>query len=167
MQTFRVGGLYSAQGELRGKYYLYVLIAKAVEGQIVAKVGISGNPWKRMKEVQTGCPFPITEMATVQVPGQPIAKECEKLAHKVFEKCRSSGEWFVFRKDDAEHMRMWSGGLPAVLNDRVGKGKWKIVTIDMAAYAEVAADNRRESFAKLRVKRAKRALRRTLPLPVG
>ena len=54
------------------------------------KIGYSNNPEKRIKQIQTGCPFPVTIIRTWQGMGR---KE-EKLMHRAYSKYKTVGEWF-------------------------------------------------------------------------
>lgn len=54
------------------------------------KIGkATGSPCSRISSLQTGCPFPITELCTV-----PGGIEKERDLHKRFSGIRAHGEWF-------------------------------------------------------------------------
>ena len=65
---------------------VYVLSA----GEYV-KIGVSAEPKKRVKEIQTGCPLPVKLEATIET-GLPL--ETEVLVHEELKDCRACGEWF-------------------------------------------------------------------------
>ena len=58
------------------------------------KIGYSTNPFKRLKEVQTGCPFPL--MIIAKYKGN---RTMETLLHRKYKsyKVRNRGEWFYFK----------------------------------------------------------------------
>lgn len=56
------------------------------------KIGYSIDPQKRLKGIQTGCPFPVFIKKVIG--GTP---SLEKKFHKHFQRQRSSGEWFYIR----------------------------------------------------------------------
>lgn len=68
--------------------FLYVLGDKK---RGVCKIGISSNPDKRLKQVQTGYPFTLTIWRSVYIPN---ARTWELRLHKEFDKYRLDGEWF-------------------------------------------------------------------------
>ena len=55
----------------------------------LVKIGFSSEPEKRVKQLQTGCPFPITILHTEV--GTP---KNESELHRRFSKHRVNGEWF-------------------------------------------------------------------------
>ena len=56
------------------------------------KIGISNNPSKRLKQLQTGCPFPIKIIKKFEVSN---AEEIETALHNKLSFYNSSGEWFM------------------------------------------------------------------------
>lgn len=67
--------------------YLYI-IGNEVEN--ICKIGISGNPSKRLKQLQTGCPYKLTILAVVGS----FDYESEKNLHNRYKDYRLNGEWF-------------------------------------------------------------------------
>ena len=55
------------------------------------KIGVSADPKARLKELQTGNPFPLKIAATI--PGHFAT---EKELHNIFERFRMEGEWFRY-----------------------------------------------------------------------
>ena len=59
------------------------------EKQAICKIGYSVSPAKRLKELQTGCPYPLHVQKTV------VGDiEMERLFHKIYNEYRLEGEWF-------------------------------------------------------------------------
>lgn len=56
------------------------------------KVGISQDPEKRLKQLQTGCPFPL---AIIKLFKHDDARYLEQELHKDLERYNTSGEWFM------------------------------------------------------------------------
>lgn len=67
--------------------YVYVISG----GRRHVKIGISLEPKKRLKGVQTGCPFTLRLAGTWRTDR---AREIEKKAHGLLAKYRWAGEWF-------------------------------------------------------------------------
>jgi len=70
----------------------FVYVMKAGD---YCKIGITEHSvYKRMKQIQTGCPLTIEKVwKSKDIPNY---KECEKALHKRFHEFGSSGEWFKF-----------------------------------------------------------------------
>lgn len=58
----------------------------------LCKIGFSNNPEKRLKEVQTGCPFELTIHKVVKGDIQ-----MERTFHKIYKEYKSNGEWFFIK----------------------------------------------------------------------
>jgi hypothetical protein len=58
------------------------------------KVGISANPWSRIREIQTGCPHPLWIAGTVRMPSRDAALFVESQFHSRNGHVRLNGEWF-------------------------------------------------------------------------
>lgn len=63
------------------------------------KIGVSNDPWKRLKNMQTGSPGLLELVAMVD--GDPAA---EKALHQRFDGSRVRGEWFVWSGPVADHV---------------------------------------------------------------
>ena len=55
------------------------------------KIGFSSNPWKRYRDLSTGCPTPMALVLTLYCKNAPQA---EKVLHDRFKEQREHGEWF-------------------------------------------------------------------------
>ncbi len=71
-----------------GNDFIYVVGNKKNK---VCKIGYSTNPPKRIKSIQTGCPFRLCFLLIIK--GN---RTTEKLLHKKYKKYKTNGEWFVF-----------------------------------------------------------------------
>jgi len=59
------------------------------------KIGVTSSSLeKRMKSLQTGCPFPIEEVFYTTFNSRENAFMFEKMIHTIFKKFNTSGEWF-------------------------------------------------------------------------
>lgn len=77
------------RGIVIGKFYVYAL---AAADRI--KIGFSDQPNDRMREIQTGCPYPLRLVCTQQFDTENAAREREKELHDKFHVKRVHGEWF-------------------------------------------------------------------------
>lgn len=68
------------------KGYVYVI---GNEEAKICKIGFSANPNKRIKEVQTGCPYLLKILLIFQAD-----KYTETRLHHKYSKYRRNGEWF-------------------------------------------------------------------------
>lgn len=71
--------------------YVYI-IGNKKEG--ICKIGYSKNPFKRLKELQTGCPYKLEIFVVVR--GN---ISTESLLQKKYKKYKSNGEWFFYKED--------------------------------------------------------------------
>lgn len=69
-----------------GSNYVYFV---ATTGNDVVKIGISRNPWSRIKDLQAGSASKFELLAAIKT-----AKRSEFEVHAFFEKTRLNGEWF-------------------------------------------------------------------------
>lgn len=72
------------------KSFIYV-IAPRPEGP--CKIGLSGNPNRRLRQLQTGHPEPLSLYHTMEVEAGRVAL-LEKLIHKTLRVWKQKGEWF-------------------------------------------------------------------------
>lgn len=73
--------------------YIYIIsTAKHEDGPV--KIGISDNPDKRLKQIQTGYPEKIEIKHLEEFKTRKKTFELERLLHKDFSIYRSHGEWF-------------------------------------------------------------------------
>ncbi|WTK18303.1 GIY-YIG nuclease family protein (plasmid) [Streptomyces sp. NBC_01525] len=69
-------------------------------GSSTAKIGRSKDPEKRLAGFQTGCPLPLSVLAT-----HPGSHELETALHRHFAEHRLHGEWFDLGEDPVEAFR--------------------------------------------------------------
>lgn len=65
------------------------------------KIGISDNPQKRLKQIQTGHPEKIEIKHLEEISTRRKTLELEKNLHRDFSIYRSHGEWFNMNVDEA------------------------------------------------------------------
>lgn len=68
--------------------YVYVIGNRTMK---ICKIGFSINPCKRIKAIQTGCPYPVEIIALFE--GD---IKTERKLHKRYVKFKTNGEWFVY-----------------------------------------------------------------------
>jgi len=73
---------------------LYLILARSLER---AKIGLSNDPERRLKELQTGSPVPL-ELFAFQYSKRAKAREAE--LHKKFKNRHLHGEWFDLKPLD-------------------------------------------------------------------
>ena len=78
---------------------LYLMEAKTndIVAKRIVKIGMSVNTGTRLKQIQTGCPFPVEIIKTCQRTG--CAGEAERFLHGALEEYRTNGEWFALSID--------------------------------------------------------------------
>ncbi len=79
----------------------YVYIMKSNE---YYKIGVSSNPQKRLKELQTGNPVEIEIVNSWKVR---FAMELEKKLHDLFDRERVRLEWFKLDNEDLENIKKY------------------------------------------------------------
>ena len=74
---------------------LYFMEAKTddIVSKRIVKIGISVNAGSRLKQIQTGCPFPVELIKTSR--RTVCAGEAERFLHGALKDYRTSGEWFA------------------------------------------------------------------------
>ena len=79
--------------------FVYVMFAelRGIYDSVNIKIGVSDNPKKRLKGVQTGCPGDVHLIRTFEA-GQD-AYIHESHFHKLYEEFSTGGEWFEFSND--------------------------------------------------------------------
>lgn len=58
------------------------------------KIGVASNVEKRLKTIQTGCPYNLTILNAILCYSENQAYAIEKYIHERFKKENTSGEWF-------------------------------------------------------------------------
>jgi predicted GIY-YIG superfamily endonuclease len=77
----------------------YVYVIGREQGPV--KIGIASNPWSRLTELQTGCPFRLNLLHARRVSSRDIAIAYERNVHETYAECRLMGEWFKIDSDTA------------------------------------------------------------------
>lgn len=79
--------------------YVYVMFAemRGIYDSVNIKIGVSDNPNKRLKGVQTGCPGNVHLIRTFDAGQDAYAHE--RYFHKLYEEFSTGGEWFEFSND--------------------------------------------------------------------
>jgi hypothetical protein len=72
--------------------FVYVI---AIEGQKLAKVGISNNPRSRLDQLSTGSPFQMRLVHTYRFGARDRARKIESYVHEELADRRCNGEWFA------------------------------------------------------------------------
>ena len=90
---------------------LYYIEAKTDEigDRRLIKIGISSTLKTRVKQIQTGCPFPIEVIKTSQR-SYPFAIDAEKFLHEELKSYRSIGEWFLLHSDQVDTLFAFMDG---------------------------------------------------------
>lgn len=73
--------------------YVYAIRA---QGHQAVKIGFATNPHKRLRDLQIGCPLPLTLLWTFLTDNAP---ELEAALHRRFRAQRTQGEWFDLGPD--------------------------------------------------------------------
>jgi hypothetical protein len=58
------------------------------------KIGMTSNVKKRLKGLQTSCPYKLRCFGTRTYPNKAMAKKAESMLHEAFDEFRLEGEWF-------------------------------------------------------------------------
>lgn len=75
-----------------------VYFIRAVDSEFV-KIGTAQDPDKRLRELQTGCPFAL--VVEGRLPG---GVDAERMVHAKLDKHRFRGEWFVLSETDVQEL---------------------------------------------------------------
>lgn len=74
--------------------HVYILAAENGGAHGPVKIGIAGNVAKRVRGIQTSCPYQIKIVHTFAFPERDMAREIERCFHEVQQEHRTVGEWF-------------------------------------------------------------------------
>jgi len=79
--------------------YVYVMFAemRGIYDTVNIKIGVSDNPKKRLKGVQTGCPGEVHLIRTFEAGKDAYIHE--GYFHKLYKEFSTGGEWFEFSND--------------------------------------------------------------------
>lgn len=138
-------------------WYLYVMIAPGVDGLAHFKIGVTCEPMNRPLNVQTGCPFKITEVLFLDMYLEPIARKAEAALHVQLSDYRTSGEWFVFDTADPRHKEDFASAAAEVCGFYAGPD-WKWTRVTMTEIREARAV---QNVVRSELRRQLRALRKT------
>lgn len=87
--------------------YLYVFAADRAANPL-CKVGLSASPEKRLRSLQTACPYPLKIVELWDFPDREFASEAENLAHAALKKFSTHGEWFAIAAIEAVYrITLW------------------------------------------------------------
>lgn len=78
------------RGRTTAPNHIYYVATTTATNNYVVKIGISSNPWARVKELQTGSSTKFELLATMKTDVR-----SEKKIHEFFEEARLEGEWFL------------------------------------------------------------------------
>jgi hypothetical protein len=79
--------------------YIYVICEKS-EGSNPVKIGLSQDPEKRLKQLQTGHSAPLVLFHKEEIENK-NAPSLERIIHRTLSQHRTSGEWFALTPQDA------------------------------------------------------------------
>jgi hypothetical protein len=92
LDYYRAGGLdlrpLYAEAQGTATTFLYAIQADAPSGPI--KIGVAIRPEARLEQLQIGCPYPLTLVASI-----PATVRIERQIHKHLAPHRKAGEWFA------------------------------------------------------------------------
>jgi hypothetical protein len=81
--------------------YLYVIF-----NEEHYKIGISKQPERRLKQLQTGCAVSIKLIKTYKIPDS-YARKIEKQVHRMFWQRQLKGEWFDLTEAHLDVLDQW------------------------------------------------------------
>lgn len=103
----RKGEVANTLVNIGGEMYLYFMQGMLSERQRrLVKIGRSKNPEARMADLQTGHPKKLKLLHKIKCKSERDARYAEKVAHRIFRHRRRKGEWFEFRAQEMELLRM-------------------------------------------------------------
>ena len=96
------------------RHYVYLIACKG-ETKTYVKIGLTSSIQRRLSNIQTGCPHPITHAFVVRSEYREEVKGLEKLLHKLLEPASLRAEWYegttsFFETLDAVLSRINAGG---------------------------------------------------------
>ncbi len=80
--------------------YLYLISAETTHADL-CKVGIASNIDRRLKTLQTACPYPLRVYEVWDCATAGLARGVERAAHSWLRQWRVNGEWFEISPLDA------------------------------------------------------------------
>lgn len=83
--------------------YVYLIQAETPTGYpLPIKIGVSANPYSRCADMQTGSPYPLAILCTLELSTRAKAMRLERMLHAEFSDSRTGGEWFSLDFFDAD-----------------------------------------------------------------
>lgn len=131
---------------------LYVIIVTTAGPEAYFKIGVSGDIFLRIVQVQTGCPLPIERVLFLPTDDMMQARSLEGRLHARFDAFHTSGEWFMFNIQDEAQKAEFHRGCAEVLETWDPNWKWQV--FDEAGYraehekARIAQAKAREEFSE-------------------
>jgi len=71
-----------------------VYFIKCCDNKGFIKIGVANDPYKRLDDLQVGCPYRLEIIAVIKCRTKKHAYSTESYLHKVFRKTSVRGEWF-------------------------------------------------------------------------
>lgn len=92
------------------------------------KVGISTVPYRRLKDIIHGSPFPISQAVYCHAGSKSVGREFEERVRRAMSERRTRGEWYVFHRSEGPEFRAAIGIAFAKATGRILK--WSKVDLD-------------------------------------
>lgn len=73
--------------------HVYFILASSAKPRKM-KIGKAKDPEKRLRQLQTGCPYQLKLIGTIRCKSDRHAIDIEKAAHELFSEYNHLGEWF-------------------------------------------------------------------------
>ena len=79
------------------KCYVYFIQSDQSKSKKPVKIGMANDPQKRLEELQTGNPYELSVIATIEFKTRRDASLAESHLHRRLSRMRMRGEWFFAR----------------------------------------------------------------------
>jgi hypothetical protein len=106
----------------RATNFVYVIHAV---GTNRVKIGFSDNPHRRLNDLQTGSPFPLTLVGLREG-----TMKTERAIHEYFEDRRIQGEWFEVEPDDALRLLFDDELIAGLIRPKTKKRPFRLNTMN-------------------------------------
>lgn len=80
----------------------YIYVIRHEHGFV--KIGWSGNPKRRLSELQKACPYDLTLETTIKAPD---GRAAEKVIHDLADEYHERGEWYILPEDFIDLLANW------------------------------------------------------------
>lgn len=108
-------------------YFVYAFFFESGE-DILVKIGISTVPYKRLKGVIHGSPFPISQAVYCHAGSRAVARQFEERVRHAMSGRRTRGEWYAFKPEEGKVFR---AGIAVAFAKSVGKPlQWTKIDIE-------------------------------------